>query len=199
MNVATIEMPVDEAREKLREYRLGLKGREPTNEDRGIVTGLKAIAAGRKLIDILQVFRNCPADRLGRPALAIARAHWRNVWLRRFHNGSAQFGESANAIAGWGRPARHRFFKLPDGTIQETQRKGSGDLKAIVPLIPPNLRPATAIESYCILFEAEWEPVPPIDPMLIRHLHGSLYAVLAHWDLTPLERAVLAGRLSERR
>jgi hypothetical protein len=67
-----------------------------------------------------------------------------------------------------------------------------------VPLVPPNLRPARGLNRYCILFEAEWEPVPPTDPMLLRHLHGSLYAVLAVWDLTPLERAVIAGRLSER-
>ena len=45
-----------------------------------------------------------------------------------------------------------------------------------------------------ILWEAEWETVPR-DPLLLRHLAGGLYAVMASWDLTPLERAVLKGRL----
>lgn len=42
----------------------------------------------------------------------------------------------------------------------------------------------------------EWAPVPPTDPFLLRHLGGTLYVVLAQWDLTPLEKAVLAGRLT---
>ena len=36
--------------------------------------------------------------------------------------------------------------------------------------------------------------VPRTSRMLLRHLSGQLYAVLAVWDLTELERAVLAGR-----
>lgn len=68
------------------------------------------------------------------------------------------------------------------------------DLTAIVPIIPANLRPAKALHRYVILWEADWEAVP-VDPMLLRHLHGDLYVVLAVWDLTPVERAVLNGRL----
>jgi hypothetical protein len=50
-----------------------------------------------------------------------------------------------------------------------------------------------------ILWEAEWQHVPS-DPLLLRHITGPLYAVLASWDLTELERAVLSRRLeSERR
>lgn len=45
-----------------------------------------------------------------------------------------------------------------------------------------------------ILWEAEWQAVPPKDPALLRHLGGDLYAVVAVWDLTELERAVLGGR-----
>lgn len=48
-----------------------------------------------------------------------------------------------------------------------------------------------------MLFEAEWRPEPPKDPALLRHIGGDLYSVVAVWDLTELERAVLAGRLDE--
>lgn len=110
------------------------------------------------------------------------------------------FAADPGAMAGWGRVAWHRRAVFPAGTFS---RDGLPDYqlrgyRALVPLIPPNLRPARALVRYVILFEAEWEPVPPTDPLLLRHLHGDLYAVLAAWDLTPLERAVLAGRLSER-
>lgn len=72
----------------------------------------------------------------------------------------------------------------------------SNPYSALVPLVPAPIRPRGALDGYRILFEPKWEPVPPVDPMLLKHLHGALYVVLAHWDLTPLERAVLAGRLT---
>jgi hypothetical protein len=36
--------------------------------------------------------------------------------------------------------------------------------------------------------------MPPEDPALLKHIGGDLYAVLAVWNLTELERAVLSGR-----
>jgi len=67
----------------------------------------------------------------------------------------------------------------------------------MVPPVPPGLRPASAIGNYHVLWEAEWERVAPADPALLKHIGGDLYAVLAVWDLTELERAVLAGRFAE--
>ena len=47
-----------------------------------------------------------------------------------------------------------------------------------------------------ILWEVEqWDPTPPVDPALVRHIRGDLWAVIAMWDLTELERAVLAARI----
>ncbi|MGH3300400.1 MAG: hypothetical protein ACRDOK_01755 [Streptosporangiaceae bacterium] len=36
--------------------------------------------------------------------------------------------------------------------------------------------------------------VPPRDPALLRWIRGDLWAVVAQWDLTELERAVLSSR-----
>jgi hypothetical protein len=74
-------------------------------------------------------------------------------------------------------------------------------VKAVVPIVPPAHRPAGAMLSqYSVLWEvAEWEalpkpPVPPGDPMLLKPLgHTGLYAVMAHWDLTDVERMVLGA------
>jgi hypothetical protein len=64
---------------------------------------------------------------------------------------------------------------------------------AVVPIVPPQYRPKFKLSNYHILWEADWKRVP-VDPILLKHLGGSLYAVLASWDLTEIEQAVLRGR-----
>lgn len=75
---------------------------------------------------------------------------------------------------------------------------------SMVPIVPPKHRPAAAstLSSYLVLWEVdEWTwvqvPPPPGDPALLRHVGGDIYAVLATWDLTPLEQLVLTGRRPE--
>jgi hypothetical protein len=50
---------------------------------------------------------------------------------------------------------------------------------------------------YHVLWDAVWTPEPPIDPLLLKHCGGSLYAIVAAWDLTPLEQAVMRGRIGD--
>ncbi len=57
-------------------------------------------------------------------------------------------------------------------------------------MIPPGLMPGGSLSRFHILWEAEREEIPR-DPMLLRHLGKGRYVVLATWDLTDLERAVL--------
>lgn len=74
-------------------------------------------------------------------------------------------------------------------------------VKAAVPIVPPEHRPGdSALSQYCILWEVEkWEalpqpPRPPGDPMLLKPLaQTGLYAVMAHWDLTEIEKMVLGA------
>jgi len=66
-----------------------------------------------------------------------------------------------------------------------------------VPLIPVHLRPKRGLANYHILWEAEWRRLPPVDPLLIRRLgKGDLWVVVAAWDLTEVERAAIAARMS---
>jgi hypothetical protein len=72
---------------------------------------------------------------------------------------------------------------------------------AMVPIVPPEHQPRAGgrLNAYVTLFEVEdWQwrvpPRPPGDPALLRHVGGSIYAVLAVWDLTELEQLVLSGR-----
>ncbi|OWK42111.1 hypothetical protein FRUB_04189 [Fimbriiglobus ruber] len=70
-------------------------------------------------------------------------------------------------------------------------------------MIPLDVRPKPGIpENACILWEVEqWadhrlDVAPDIDPYLLKHITGSLYAVIAEWDLTELERSILRGRIT---
>jgi hypothetical protein len=74
---------------------------------------------------------------------------------------------------------------------------------ALVPMIPLDVRPKTGIpENAYILWEVErWaderlDVAPDIDPYLLKHIPGSLYAVIAEWEFTDLERSILRGRVT---
>ena len=191
MNLATIDMPIDKAREAMKEYRAAVKLRH-NEEDAAILRGYREIVRGRRIIDIFDVLRASGVDDSGRPLLAICRAHFREVTYRRsWGDCYFGFGPRPHRIA-----ARYwrNHLTLPRGVFPET--RDWQEFRAMVPLIPPRLRPAGNLANYHILWEAVWEPAPPTDPFLLRHLGGPLYSVLAQWDLTPVERAVLALRPS---
>jgi hypothetical protein len=101
-------------------------------------------------------------------------------------------------------------FELPEEFVPgQTLLNGSrwwrqSAWQSMVPIVPPRHRPAvaTTLASYLVLWEVDtwtWAspPLPPGDPALLRHVGGDIYAVLATWDLTELERLVLAGRRPE--
>ena len=92
-------------------------------------------------------------------------------------------------------------FELPTGYTQGRGRPfaWSGAWTAMVPIVPPQHRPARGMGDRLVLWEVDnWEwntpPAPPGDPALLRHVGGDIYAVDAVWDLTEIERLVLAGR-----
>jgi hypothetical protein len=200
MNVAQIKMPAAEARKRFDEYTEALASREATAEDTAALLGYKALADGKDVLDLFQVFRDTPADAQGRPRLAVARAHWPRVALRREPDGRATWVRlqgSADWADFYGRAAWHRRIRFPAGTLHASARPAATtngrDLSAIVPTIPPPVRPPRALHRYVILWEADWQ-VAPVDPLLLRHLAGPLYVMLASWDLTELERSILAAR-----
>ena len=82
------------------------------------------------------------------------------------------------------------------GSFPTIDRKRSNAI-AVVPQAPLHLRPSDAdMAKYHILWEAEWSPIPPRDPMLLRRIgEADLWVVVAHWDLTEVERGALATRI----
>jgi hypothetical protein len=92
---------------------------------------------------------------------------------------------------------RGGLFSLPDQTFDTAKIPTfSGTvISAVVPTIPPEHRPTRSLAGYQILFEPVWEDVPH-DPFLTRHLYGSLFVIVAEWDLTEVEQMIL--RMVER-
>jgi hypothetical protein len=203
------------ARKAYLEYKravLSAASPEERKEYEGLWRGYKAIAAGQQVIDLHQTMRvaGVQEDTLF-PRLAICRATAMHCRCVLAEDGSAVFFDDKYR---WRRAASQRVT-LPTGTLPQfvtqwnagtftryrtggalERQRWQSDAIALVPIVPPRLHPRAALSNYHILWDAVWTPAPPADPLLLKHLAGALYAIVAQWDLTPLEQAVLAGRLS---
>lgn len=203
MNVKTITMPKHEARTKLREYRRRIErvnNAQHRAEYEAVARGLSSLSRGLPLIDLNTVFAEAPHDEQGRPKLAVCQANRNQVYVT---------GRE------WWTNDRHRFTHFEPAGVTRTAARNPlvgmsypmpspryvSDGYALVPMIPLHLRPERFDASaHHILWEVEaWSDRrlsarPDHDPLLLRHVGGAMFAVLAQWDLTELERMVMAGR-----
>lgn len=202
MDLATLEIDQDTARERLAEYTEALR-RERNVEDEAIAAAYRAAARGLPVISLsaaIQAGGWFPGS--GLPRIAIARAdatqctvqRWRGQWDSRQrgleYSDEGWTGRPVTALVG----ASH--VHVPCAVPPSDLRWYTGT--TVVPPIPPRHRPRRRnwrLSSYHILWEVErWDLTPPHDPALLRHIRGDLWAVLAVWDLTPVERLVLGQR-----
>lgn len=197
MDLHPMTMPEEAAQAAFKEYR-GAFLAERNRIDGELMRGYKALAEGKQLIRLTETITAGGVDDLGRPRLAIARADEQQITFERGGDGSISFTPER-----WSNiRANDRVFNLPAGTLprhtEGTPFDNGSSWRAILPIIPPRLRPPHAVSNYHILWEATWEKRnvrrAPRDPALLKHIGGDLYAVLAIWDLSDLERAVLEMR-----
>ncbi len=211
MTVAEIErigapqITRQDARRAFLDYRraVGSATGERKREYEGLMRGYKAIAAGKQVIDLHGTMTTAGLQHdTAYPRLAICRADASKCFVRMGQNGSARFmADSENVYS------KAKSVLLPESTFQRytyhyergysNRPQGWREVaSALVPIVPPQLQPERGgLALYHILWDAVWTPEPPRDPLLLRHLSGHLYAILAAWDLSPLERAVMRGRL----
>jgi hypothetical protein len=198
MNLSTIEISPEEAQARLAEYE-GLLMTERSAEDLAIAAGYRAAARGLPVIQLASVFAAGGAFPNGLPRLAIVRADVTECWVHTSSDslvfGDRDWPDNRGALVG-----AHTVrvpWTAPPITPGIRQRWGG---RAVVPSIPPRHRPnRRRIRGCHILWEVEeWSNVVPKDPALLRHIRGDLWSVLAVWDLTELERAVLSQRSSLR-
>lgn len=201
---AAIEMSVPAARAKVAEYVRAVRDRHHA-EDVAILRGYRALAKGHTVIDLPHVIGLGGTFDNGLPRLGVATSSHQFVWVERTDEGGVSFLPRQH----WDMTSRMTkdCFRLPSHTLEAMERPQvadmwrrhpwNGNFRAMVPHVPPALRPMHSLNGYATLFEVDkWEldPKAPADPALLKHIGGDLYAVLATWDLTPLEQSVLNGR-----
>jgi len=177
-------------------------------EDEELMKAYQEMSLGARLINVSSVMLKAGIFEDSKlPKLALARADWKDCFFTAGPNDNACF---FHENTDW-RRLKSQTINMPRAAfpaeVWNTQwrfeRRQAGNtailsypVKAIVPSIPVHLRPAGDLGEYHILWEAVWTKSPPVDPLLLKQVGEHTYAVLAQWDLTPIERSILTGRLS---
>lgn len=202
MELATLEVTPEEAEARLAEYEAQLTT-ERTEEDRAILAAYRAAKRGLPIIRLSKAFeiagrfpdRN-GVEGKGLPRLAVIRADAQTCHVQA-DSGDWVFGPEVDRyrrIRNNGATTnRHGTIRVK-GACPGFSSWGGGSTP--VPIIPPRHRPgAHRLHLFHVLFEVDsWTPEPSRDPALIRHIRGDLWSVVAVWDLTDIEHAVLAQR-----
>jgi hypothetical protein len=197
MQVDALKVDQYDAERLYRKYREHRAYDRPNPIDREIERIYRQIARGKTVIRALSSIVKAGLGADGLPKLAIVRADAQRCHLKTHRDGRA---EMCLRDQFHGRVARDCRFNFDAGSFSfpphVNERWGWGDYRAIVPHIPPEHRPRRGLANYHILFEAVWTKEVPVDPMLLRRIgKGDTWLVCAAWDLTDVERAVLADRL----
>jgi hypothetical protein len=185
MDATILEVDKAIALDALRAYRNARAA--VTDEDRAIMTAYKQIARGRVVVQAIESIRQAGRQDDGLPHLAITNAAAQRVhcWAA---NELVEFSEASKRGG-----ASTRSTIRVDRMLPPRAATGKWNATALVPLIPLHLRPKFDLRRYWILWEADWVRAP-VDPYLLRRLKGDLWIVLAAWELTAVERAVLEQR-----
>jgi hypothetical protein len=200
MNLETIQISRNEALKLYREYQKHRTYSEPIDWE--VQRAYLALSRGKVIVRALESIKRAGLDRDFLPRLAICSATAKHCYLKRYREGSIIMGPDE-----WHRQKRKGQTVFNNGTFRfplesfplgwdGKSRVHASDHKAQVPLIPVHLRPKRGLANYYVLWEAEWERIPPSDPYLLRRIgKADLWLVVAHWDLTEVERAVLSTRV----
>lgn len=208
MKLETITMDKEAAMRAFLEYRNAVRAKH-SDEDAEIMRGYQQLAKGRQLIRLSETiaagglmdiattrsrydhktnrsWREPATNKLPRLAVARASAQWCHL---KIDVQNITFSEQRNYPSNTKTSIRRvpRVAGVADAATYD-------DYRAMVPPVPPRFRPSASLDNFHILWEAEWQRQAPIDPALLKHIGGDLYAVLAVWDLTELERSVLMRR-----
>jgi hypothetical protein len=176
MNVQQIEFSKEQAHAALLQYKEHRGNYDKADWE--IERIYRAIARGKIVISASQAIIAAGLDEQGRPRLAIARADAGAVECYAPQSSSYPLEFSGPRPSRWN-------FKVPMQT-PKYQR-----IMALLPRIPPQYRPEPSkLKDYWLLWEADWTSIP-VDPYLLRRIGRDAWIVLAAWELTPVEIAVL--------
>lgn len=198
MQLNKIEMPQDEAKEKWREQCRIIRENGSVKEyDTTLKRVYHALSQGHDVLDIVDVMKHCPFNKMSQPRLAIARTDAKNCYFHRRSYGGGWFSDDGST---WGGPKKHHVtlpantFKDSPWASQEVKPFGSKRvvLKTAVPEIPAQIMQDRNPKRYYVLWEVDhWSKLPPSDPLLLRTLGTTIFEIIDEWELTDLEYAVM--------
>lgn len=175
------QVTASQARELWRKYEGHREGF--TQQDREIAAIYKRLAQGKTVIRAIASIEAAGLGPDGLPLLALARADEQRIeW-----SAGSGYGEFRPS---WNCRSRARRIRIPWKGLTSSNHDG----RAIVPIIPVHLRPKRGLANYHILWEADWQRIPK-DPYLLRRFGGDAWLVVAAWDLTDVEQAVMSSRM----
>lgn len=213
MEVETITVPEEEAKEQSRLLKQLFKENASIAKN-GIYRDLQRVYGhmkhGGKIIDIFQVLKATGLDEDGNPRIAICRADGKKCYLSKQSDGAAIFSHVPPER--WGRREARKTYKeilTPEGTFVWQDKEGKpttryyeikdSEVSTIAPIIPPHILIESVkhnLKNYHILWETEdWNVEPPRDPLLLKMITPNLFAILATWELTELERAIIKAHI----
>jgi len=190
MKIDKISVPKNKAKELWLQYHQAIteKNYKYLKEMKSLYFHLKN---GRKVIDIYEAFKNAGLNQFNQPKLAISRADKKEVFVELRPNGSCKFSDEI-----W---KEKWSVYLPEGTFTYPETLKFSYFNPLtyntkVPIVPPLFLPRSHLRNYHILFEVEnWKSVTK-DPILIKRITRNLFVILAFWNLSPLEKALIKGR-----
>lgn len=223
MNIEPLKASYNEARRAQREYaasvrklrqarldkaegnlaRARLTKTAIEREDEALKKAYAAIATGKRVFNMNTVLRDAGLfEGTHMPKIAIVRADAQTVQFRRAGGGDACRFVGSRRGYPHDIESKHTMFaqSLFGEKVTWNWRRDRNiwqieQYAALVPFIPPRFRPAK-LEDYFIMWEPLWKKAPPTpDPFLLRPLGSGLFAVVAQWDMTPLEQSILEGRI----
>lgn len=167
---------------------------------------------GGKVIDIYSVFNSDQLKENGDLKIAICRANAKKCYLNKIESGAAIFSAKPFPRNRWVSEPRKTYKDvwLPPGSIDWKLRNPKGERRywnilnreqnTLVPMIPPHIlveELKRSLGAYYILWEVEdWKQEPPTDPILLKKLTSNLFGVMATWELTDLERAIIKAHIA---
>jgi hypothetical protein len=184
--VSTIVVPPEVAEEKIAEYKTILKTQRRA-EDVEMRRMYKAASKGKPIIDVAAAWKSTGLKD-GYPRLALARGDWTECNFLRSHRWFSALRYD------YRKHSKENYIEIP-GDSWDWHLANEKEVHAPVPFMPPSVRPKGPLKlaNYHVLFEVENWTQYPADPFLLRHITGWLFVVEAEWELTPLERSLLAG------
>src|SRR6187549_665704 len=167
MHVDKLLFSKEEATKLLQRYQTHKAYQSPIDQE--IERVAKLISQGKMIVRGMGSIVGAGLNDKQMPKLAIARADAKLCRLEAYANGAAMMTSQTKEDE-WmkGNTARSRVFKFTAGSFPGIAVKYKS--QAFAPHIPPDIRPRRGIENYHVIWEALWERVPPVDPILVRQV-----------------------------